>query len=105
MGKPVTVNVGSEQLTAYQAEPKGECKGGVLLIHEVWGLVDHTKDVADRFAAQGYVVLAPELLAGTIDTKAAGLIQEDLFNPETRNATQPKLREFMTPLNDPEFGA
>jgi len=105
MGKPVSVKVeGLGDLTTYVAEPAGESRGAVLVIHEVWGLVDHTKSVADRFAAEGYLALAPELLADSIDTQAAGLLQEDLFNPEKRNAAQPKLRELMTPLSNPEFG-
>ena len=30
----------------------------VIVIHEIFGLVPHTMDVADRFAAQGYAALA-----------------------------------------------
>jgi carboxymethylenebutenolidase len=35
----------------------------VIVIHEIFGLVDHTKDVADRFSAQGYVAVAPNLMS------------------------------------------
>ena len=37
---------------------------GLVLLQEWWGLVDHIKDVADRFAAAGFVVLAPDLYDG-----------------------------------------
>lgn len=37
---------------------------GVIVIQEWWGLVPHIKDVADRFAAAGYVALAPDLYRG-----------------------------------------
>ena len=37
---------------------------GLLVIQEWWGLVDHIKDLADRFAAQGFVALAPDLFHG-----------------------------------------
>lgn len=37
---------------------------GLVLVQEWWGLVDHIKDVADRFAAAGFVVLAPDLYDG-----------------------------------------
>ena len=36
----------------------------VLVIQEWWGLVPHIKDVCDRFAAQGFVALAPDLYRG-----------------------------------------
>jgi len=41
---------------------------GVLVIQEYWGLVDHIKDVADRFAAEGFVALAPDLYHGESTT-------------------------------------
>ena len=37
---------------------------GVVVIQEWWGLVRHIKDVCDRFAAEGYVALAPDLYHG-----------------------------------------
>ncbi len=49
-------------LPAYLARPKlEEPRPAVVVIHEIFGLVDHTKDVADRFAREGYVALAPNL--------------------------------------------
>lgn len=88
----------------YKAEPKGESKGGILLIHEVWGLSDHVKDVADRFARQGYLVYAPDFLSETdIAEKVTSELQQDLFDPKKRNEVQPKLREMMAPLQSPEF--
>lgn len=38
-----------------------ESAHGILLIHEVFGLDAHMRDVAERFAAAGHVVLAPDL--------------------------------------------
>ena len=35
-----------------------------MVIQEWWGLVDHIKDVCDRFAAEGFVALAPDLYHG-----------------------------------------
>ena len=43
------------------ARPDGEPVGGVVVIHEIWGLVDHITGIADRFAAAGYLALAPDL--------------------------------------------
>ena len=36
----------------------------VLVVQEYWGLVDHIKDVCDRFAKAGFVALAPDLYHG-----------------------------------------
>ena len=36
----------------------------VIVLQEWWGLVDHIKDVAERFAAEGFVALAPDLYHG-----------------------------------------
>jgi carboxymethylenebutenolidase len=37
---------------------------GLIVIQEWWGLVDHIKDVCDRFAAEGFTALAPDLFHG-----------------------------------------
>jgi carboxymethylenebutenolidase len=55
---------------AFLAEPKAPGKHpGVILIHEIWGLVNHIKDVSMRLARQGYVVLAVDLFEGKTLTK------------------------------------
>src|SRR6266545_2583517 len=41
---------------------------GVIVIQEWWGLVDHIKDVADRFAREGFTALAPDLYHGETTT-------------------------------------
>lgn len=104
MGHMLTISNNGTTLDAYVSEPEGQPKGGVIVIHEVWGLVDHTRDVADRFAAEGYLVLAPNLLAGTAMTSdLAAELQVKLFDPEQRSEVQPKLREAMAPLRAPGF--
>ncbi|MCL4559295.1 MAG: dienelactone hydrolase family protein [Chloroflexi bacterium] len=52
------------EVPAYLARPQtSEPRPAVIVIHEIYGLVDHTKDVANRFAREGYVALAPSLFA------------------------------------------
>ncbi|MBT3307218.1 MAG: dienelactone hydrolase family protein [Alphaproteobacteria bacterium] len=46
---------------AYRAEPAGEAKGAVVVIQEIFGVNVHIRDVADGFAADGYVAIAPAL--------------------------------------------
>ena len=48
----------------YLAVPKSGSGPGVVVIQEWWGLVDHIKDVCDRFAAEGFVALAPDVYHG-----------------------------------------
>ena len=45
---------------------------GVLVIQEWWGLVPHIKDVVDRFAAEGFTALAPDLYHGESSTEPDG---------------------------------
>jgi len=46
---------------AYHVAPEGERKAGLVLIQEIFGVTDHIKEQADRFAAAGYEVIAPAL--------------------------------------------
>lgn len=55
--------------SGYLATPAGGSGPGVLVIQEWWGLVPHIKDVADRFAAEGFVALAPDLYHGAVTTE------------------------------------
>jgi carboxymethylenebutenolidase len=48
----------------YLATPASGSGPGVVVIQEWWGLVPHIMDVCDRFAAEGFVALAPDLYAG-----------------------------------------
>ncbi|MDE3086647.1 MAG: dienelactone hydrolase family protein [Acidobacteriota bacterium] len=49
----------------YLASPASGPGPGVVVIQEWWGLVPHIADVADRFAAEGFTALAPDLYHGT----------------------------------------
>jgi carboxymethylenebutenolidase len=52
----------------YIAVPTSGKGPGVIVIQEWWGLVPHIKDICDRFAAEGYVALAPDLYHGKSTT-------------------------------------
>ncbi|MDR7300449.1 dienelactone hydrolase family protein [Haloactinomyces albus] len=53
---------------------------GVLVIQEWWGLTDHIADVTERFAAEGFVALAPDLYGGrtTHDSREASTMMQNL---------------------------
>jgi carboxymethylenebutenolidase len=95
-------------LPAYRAEPTGELRGALIVIEEIWGLVDHIKDVADRYAAEGYLVISPDILSHGGITPEVGLelirLQHST-DEEERNRLQPLMREKMAPVQEPEYGA
>jgi carboxymethylenebutenolidase len=49
------------KLAAYRAEPAGKARGGVVVIPEIFGVNSHIKSVADGYAADGYLVIAPAM--------------------------------------------
>src|SRR5260370_12066141 len=61
---------------AYRVDPAGTPKGGVVVIQEIFGVNRHIRSVADRFAALGYVAIAPALF----DRIEAGF--ESGYSPE-----------------------
>ncbi len=48
-------------LGAYLALPEGTPRGGIVILQEIFGITDHIKRVADGYAEQGYLVIAPSL--------------------------------------------
>jgi carboxymethylenebutenolidase len=75
----VTFESAAGRATGYLELPGPE-KPGVVVIQEWWGLVPHIKDVTGRFAAQGYVALAPDLFHGksTLESAEAQHLMEGL---------------------------
>jgi carboxymethylenebutenolidase len=59
-GEMTAYKSGDISIPAYLSRnKKGAPKGAVLVIHEVFGLNDHIKSIADRISAEGYLALAP----------------------------------------------
>ena len=46
-------------ISAYRADPDGTPKGGVVVVQEIFGVNDHIRSVADGYAADGYLAVAP----------------------------------------------
>jgi carboxymethylenebutenolidase len=46
---------------AHRAEPAGEPRGGIVVVHEIFGVNHHIRAVADGFAREGYLAIAPAL--------------------------------------------
>jgi carboxymethylenebutenolidase len=57
-------------LDGYLTHPSdGQAHPGVILIQEWWGIEPHVKDLTERLARVGYVVLAPDLYHGRVVTE------------------------------------
>ena len=64
MGEMISFPSNGSEGQGYLAVPPPGAGPGVIVIQEWWGLVPHIKDVCDRFAAAGFVALAPDLYRG-----------------------------------------
>ena len=64
MGDVVTFEANGRTADGYLAKPPSGRGPGVVVVQEWWGLVGHITDVTDRFAAEGFFALAPDLYHG-----------------------------------------
>ena len=66
--------------TAYVARPNTEATAAVVLIQEYWGINDHIRDIAGRYAEEGYLCVAPDLYRGRVaaDAKEASALMQAL---------------------------
>jgi carboxymethylenebutenolidase len=73
-GTMIEFAANGRQVPGWYVPAAGGTGPGLVVIQEWWGLVGHIKDVAERFAAAGFTVLAPDLYHGQATTSpdAAG---------------------------------
>lgn len=93
--------VGEELVYGYFVFPADmvEPLPAVVVIHEWWGLTDGVRAMADRIAAQGYIVLAVDLFGGATATAPAGgrdLMVRVLENPEPANENLRQAYDFVS---------
>ena len=88
--REITYKSGEDEIRAFYAEPVPRPKAAIIVIHEIFGLNAHIRDVARRFARQGYVTLAPDLYTrqGT---------------PTLDLGDRPALMKFVASLSDPQI--
>jgi carboxymethylenebutenolidase len=62
MGQTITLNAADgHRLSAYRADPAGKPRGAIVVIQEIFGVNQHIRKVADGYAADGYLAIAPAL--------------------------------------------
>ena len=66
--------------TGFVALPDGEAMRAILVIHEWWGLNDHIRDIAARYADKGFVAISPDLYRGRLasSSEEAGRFMQEL---------------------------
>ncbi len=50
-----------QTFSAYVAKPEGKARGAIVVIQEIFGVTGHIERVAEQYAAQGYLAVAPAL--------------------------------------------
>ena len=74
----LNLNTSRGATTAHVAHPEKDTAAAVILIQEWWGINDHIRDIAGRYAKEGYICVAPDLYRGKLakdSTEAAKLMQ------------------------------
>ncbi len=91
----------TEQRPGYLARPDGEGPfPGVVVIHEIFGLNENIKEIADRFAAEGYVALAVDLFAERNRALCIfNVLRSQLFSP-LENGGIRELKSALTYLGE-----
>ena len=69
MGELVQFPSNGHTCSGYLALPEAGTGPGLIVIQEWWGLVPHIEQVVDRFAAAGFVAIAPDLFHGESTTE------------------------------------
>ncbi|MCS6873127.1 MAG: dienelactone hydrolase family protein [Pyrinomonadaceae bacterium] len=92
--------------TAYVALPDVETDKALILIHEWWGLNDHIKDVANRYAEEGFIVIAPDLFRGkvTADPTEASKLMHGLAIEDGLDTIKNAIQSAKAKYNVKSFG-
>lgn len=61
MGHWIDLQTAHGAIAAWRAEPVGKARGAIVVIQEIFGVNPHIRSVAEDFASEGYVALAPAL--------------------------------------------
>lgn len=93
--------------TAYVALPDGtDDAKAVLVIQEYWGLNDHIKDIANRYADKGFIAVAPDLYRGKLakDKEQAAKWRQELEIEDGLNLIESALEKAREQYDARHFG-
>src|SRR5579875_550 len=93
--------VGAIQRPGYFVRPEGEGPfPGVIVIHEAYGLNENIKEIANRFADEGYAALAVDLFADRSQVMCMFRIFKQQLTGELENGTINELKAALTFLSE-----
>jgi len=96
-GQAVSFTAGQTQFGAYIVGPAGEGPfPGIVIIHEIFGLTENIKDIAQRFADVGYVALAVDLFTGRNRTVCMFRFMGQMLFTPLNNTSVHALKEALT---------
>ena len=79
MGKMIELTASDgHKLAAWRAEPAGKPRGAIVVIQEIFGVNSHIKQVADGYAADGYLAIAPAMFDRVQKGFDVGYAPEDI---------------------------
>lgn len=82
---------------AYKAEPAHRARGGIVVLQEIFGVNPHVRNVADGFAAAGYLAIAPAIFDRVEPDVELGYSEEDVkkgLNLRSRTKLQNTLADI-----------
>ena len=71
-------------LRAYVARPEGAPRAGLMVFQEAFGVNPHIRDIAERFAREGYLAIAPDLFHRTAPGLTGGYKEFKIMEPHIR---------------------
>ena len=76
----LNLNTSLGATTAHVARPDKDTSAALVLIQEWWGINDHIRDIAGRYAKEGYLCVAPDLYRGKLakNTEEASRLMQAL---------------------------
>ena len=101
----LNLNSSTGATTAYVARPDDDATAAVFLIQEYWGINDHIRDLAGRYANEGFICVAPDLYRGKLakDPKEAAKFMSELPLDEGVEIIRTALAETKRQFNVEKF--
>ncbi len=106
--KTETLNLNTSRgaTTAFVARPDADPDAAVLLIQEWWGINDHIRDLAGRYANEGYLCVAPDLYRGKLaqNSDEASQMMQALVVEDGMETIREAMAETKRTYNVQKFG-